>query len=169
MKEHYRSIAKSIIQRSTPEIDLETQTKIDNFERGMDAFSLYNSVYLEIIAYEEDASQQEQAAILLGAFNHHHLESQKIIINSVYQSFCGNYNIAYSLLRSFIECHMRGVFLNQLALSQHESGLWKVKLSSSAQESYGDLVNQLKNYRANRDKILDNAQFLDMVSGLFQG
>ena len=63
---------------------------------------------------------------------------------------------------------MRGVFLNQLALSQHGSGLWKVKLSSSAQESYGDLVNQLKNYRANRDKILDYAQFLDMVSGLKQ-
>ena len=79
----------------------------------MDAFSLYNSVYLEIIAYEEDASKQEQSTILLGAFNHHHLESQKILINSVYQSFCGNYNIAYSLLRSFLECHMRGVFLNQ--------------------------------------------------------
>ena len=58
MEEHYRGIADSIIQRSTPEIDLEVQTKIDNFERGMDAFSLYNSVYLEIIAYEEDASQQ---------------------------------------------------------------------------------------------------------------
>tara|TARA_B100000029_G_C17519809_1_gene939402 strand:- start:203 stop:1129 length:927 start_codon:yes stop_codon:yes gene_type:complete len=166
MEEHYRGIADSIIQRSTPEIDLEEQTKIDNFERGMDAFSLYNSVYLEIIAYEEDASQQEQAAVLLGAFNHHHLESQKILINSVYQSFCGNYNIAYSLLRSFIECHMRGIFLNQLALSQHDSGLWKVTLSSSVQESYGELVNQLKNYRANRDKILDNAQFLDMVSDL---
>ena len=46
MEEHYRGIADSIIQRSTPEIDLEEQTKIDNFERGMDAFSLYNSVYL---------------------------------------------------------------------------------------------------------------------------
>ena len=166
MEEHYREIAESIIQQSTPEIDLNTQSKIDNFGRGMDAFSLYNSVYLEIIAYEEDASKQEQAAVLLGAFNHHHLESQKILINSVYQSFCGNYNIAYSLLRSFIECHMRGIFLNQLALSQHDSGLWKVTLSSSVQESYGELVNQLKNYRANRDKILDNAQFLDMVSDL---
>ena len=166
MEENYREIAESIIQQSTPEIDLNTQSKIDNFGRGMDAFSLYNSVYLEIIAYEEDASKQEQAAVLLGAFNHHHLESQKILINSVYQSFCGNYNIAYSLLRSFIECHMRGIFLNQLALSQHDSGLWKVTLSSSVQESYGELVNQLKNYRANRDKILDNAQFLDMVSDL---
>jgi len=166
--ERYQSIAQSIIQRSTPEIDLESQLEIDNFGRGMDAFSLYNSVYLEIIAYEEDASKQEQSTILLGAFNHHHLESQKILINSVYQSFCGNYNIAYSLLRSFLEGHMRGVFLNQLALSQHESGLWKVALSSPVQDSYGELVNQLKNYRANYDKILDNAQFLDMVSGLKQ-
>ncbi len=143
--ERYHSIAQSIIQRSTPEIDLESQLEIDNFGRGMDAFSLYNSVYLGIIAYEEDASKQEQSTILLGAFNHHHLESQKILINSIYQSFCGNYNIAYSLLRSFLECHMRGVFLNQLALSQHESGIWKVALSSPVQDSYGELVNQLKN------------------------
>ena len=63
---------------------------------------------------------------------------------------------------------MRGVFLNQLALSQHESGLWKVKLSSAVLDSYGGLIDQLKNYRANRDKILDNVQFLDMISGLKQ-
>jgi hypothetical protein len=67
-----------------------------------------------------------------------------------------------------MECHLRGAFLNQLALSQHESGLWKVSLSSAVQDSYGELINDLKNYRANRDKILDNAQFLDMVSGLKQ-
>ena len=36
------------------------------------------------------------------------------------------------------------VFLNQLALSQHESGLWKVKLSSAVLDSYGELVDQLK-------------------------
>jgi hypothetical protein len=167
-QEHYQNVAQSIIQSSTPNIDLETMSSVDNFGRGMDAFSLYSSVYLEIIAYEEDTSKQEQTATLLGSFNHHHLESQKILINSIYQSFCGNYNIAYSLLRSFLECHMRGIFLNQLALSQHESGLWKVPLSSIVQESYGDLVDQLKNYRANRDKILDNAQFLDMVSGIRQ-
>ena len=167
-KEIYKSIASSIIQSSTPDIDLEKQLSIDNFTRGLDAFSLYNSIYLEIIAYEEDASKQDQSATLLGAFNHHHLESQKILTNSIFQSFCGNYNIAYSLLRSFIECHMRGVFLNQLALSQHESGLWKVKLSSAVLDSYGELVNQLKNYRANRDKILDNVQFLSMISGLKQ-
>ena len=167
-KEQYRNIAESIIQLSTPNIDLEALSSIDNFERGIDAFSLYNSVYLEIIAYEEDTGKQEQAATLLGSFNHHHLESQKILTNSIYQSFCGNYNIAYSLLRSFIECHLRGVFLNQLALSQHESGLWKVSLSSAVQDSYGELINNLKNYRANRDKILDNAQFLDMISGLRQ-
>ncbi len=95
-KEQYQSIAESIIQLSTPNIDLESLSKIDNFERGIDAFSLYNSVYLEIIAYEEDAVKQEQAATLLGSFNHHHLESQKILTNSIYQSFCGNYNIAYS-------------------------------------------------------------------------
>ena len=52
-KEQYQSIAESIIQLSTPNIDLESLSKIDNFERGIDAFSLYNSVYLEIIAYEE--------------------------------------------------------------------------------------------------------------------
>ena len=167
-KEIYKGIASSIIQSSTPDIDLEKQLSIDNFTRGLDAFSLYNSIYLEIIAYEEDASKQDQSATLLGAFNHHHLESQKILTNSIFQSFCGNYNIAYSLLRSFIECHMRGVFLNQLALSQHESGLWKVKLSSAVLDSYGELVNQLKNYRANRDKILDNVQFLGMISGLKQ-
>ena len=63
---------------------------------------------------------------------------------------------------------MRGVFLNQLALSQHESGLWKAKLSSAVLDSYGGLIDQLKNYRANRDKILDNVQFLDMISGLKQ-
>ena len=138
-QEEYQSIAQSIIESSTPEINLEQQLSIDNFGRGIDAFSLYNSVYLEIIAYEENASKQEQATTLLGAFNHHHLESRKILINSIYQSFCGNYNIAYSLLRNFIECHMRGVFLNQLALSQHESGLWKVSLSSTVKESYGEL------------------------------
>ena len=110
-KEIYKSIASSIIQSSTPDIDLEKQLSIDNFTRGLDAFSLYNSIYLEIIAYEEDASKQDQSATLLGAFNHHHLESQKILTNSIFQSFCGNYNIAYSLLRSFIECHMRGFFL----------------------------------------------------------
>ncbi len=164
----YKTIAESIIQLSTPEINLEELIKVDNFKRGIDAFSLYNSVYLEIIAYEEDTSKQEQAATLLGSFNHHHLESQKILTNSIFQSFCGNYNIAYSLLRSFIECHLRGVFLNQLALSQHESGLWKVALSSAVLDSYGELINDLKNYRANRDKILDNAQFLDMISGLRQ-
>ena len=167
-QEEYQSIAQSIIESSTPEINLEQQLSIDNFGRGIDAFSLYNSVYLEIIAYEENASKQEQATTLLGAFNHHHLESRKILINSLYQSFCGNYNIAYSLLRNFIECHMRGVFLNQLALSQHESGLWKVPLSSSVKESYGELVDQLNNYRANRDKILDNAQFLAMASDIRQ-
>ena len=164
----YKIIAESIIQLSTPEINIEELVKVDNFKRGIDAFSLYNSVYLEIIAYEEDTGKQEQAATLLGSFNHHHLESQKILTNSIYQSFCGNYNIAYSLLRSFIECHLRGVFLNQLALSQHESGLWKVALSSAVQDSYGELINDLKNYRANRDKILDNAQFLDMISSLRQ-
>ena len=168
IQEHYQNIAKSIIQSSTPEINLEDMSSVDNFGRGMDAFSLYSSVYLEIIAYEEDTIKQEQAATLLGSFNHHHLESQKILINSIYQSFCGNYNIAYSLLRSFLECHMRGIFLNQLALSQHESRLWKVSLSSIVLESYGDLVDQLKNYRANREKILDNSQFLDMVSGIRQ-
>ena len=168
MEEHYKSIAESIIQLSTPKIDIESFSSIDNFGRGIDAFSLYNSVYLEIIAYEEDSVKQEQATTLLGSFNHHHLESQKILTTSIYQSFCGNYNIAYSLLRSYIECHLRGIFLNQLALSQHESGLWKVSLSSAVQDSYGDLINDLKNYRANRDKILDNAQFLDMVSGLRQ-
>ena len=168
MEEYYKSIAESIIQLSTPEIDIESFSSIDNFGRGIDAFSLYNSVYLEIIAYEEDAVKQEQATTLLGSFNHHHLESQKILTTSIYQSFCGNYNIAYSLLRSFIECHLRGVFLNQLALSQHESGLWKVSISSAVKDSYGELINDLKNYRANRDKILDNAQFLDMVSGLKQ-
>ena len=168
IQEHHQNVAQSIIQSSTPEINMEKMSSVDNFGRGMDAFSLYSSVYLEIIAYEEDTSKQEQATTLLGSFNHHHLESQKILINSIYQSFCGNYNIAYSLLRSFLECHMRGIFLNQLALSQHESGLWKVSLSSIVQETYGDLVDQLKNYRANREKILDNAQFLDMVSGIRQ-
>ena len=166
--EHYSIVAETIIQSSTPEVDIEALLSVNNFGRGMDAFSLYSSVYLEIIAYEEDVDKQEQATILLGSFNHHHIESQKILINSIYQSFCGNYNIAYSLLRSFLECHMRGVFLNQLALSQHDSGLWKVTLSSIVKESYGELVNQLKNYRANREKILDNAQFLGMVSGLRQ-
>ena len=78
-KEIYKSIASSIIQSSTPDIDLEKQLSIDNFTRGLDAFSLYNSIYLEIIAYEEDASKQDQSATLLGAFNHHHLESQKIL------------------------------------------------------------------------------------------
>ena len=63
MEEHYRSIAESIIQRSTPKIDLEVQTKIDNFERGMDAFSLYNSVYLEIIAYEEGLNQTPKKSV----------------------------------------------------------------------------------------------------------
>ena len=128
--EYYTNVAESIIQSSTPEVDIEALLSVNNFGRGMDAFSLYSSVYLEIIAYEEDVDKQEQATILLGSFNHHHIESQKILINSIYQSFCGNYNIAYSLLRSFLECHMRGVFLNQLALSQHDSGLWKVPLLS---------------------------------------
>ena len=113
-KEIYKNIAESIIQSSTPDINLEKQFTVDNFTRGLDAFSLYNWIYLEIIAYEEDVSKQDQSATLLGAFNHHHLESQKILVNSIFQSFCGNYNIAYSLLRSFIECHMRGIFLNQL-------------------------------------------------------
>ena len=58
-KEQYRNIAESIIQLSTPNIDLEALSSIDNFERGIDAFSLYNSVYLEIIAYEEDTGKQE--------------------------------------------------------------------------------------------------------------
>ena len=90
-QEEYQSIAQSIIESSTPEINLEQQLSIDNFGRGIDAFSLYNSVYLEIIAYEENANKQEQATTLLGAFNHHHLESRKILINSIYQSFCGKY------------------------------------------------------------------------------
>ena len=59
-KEVYENIAESIIQSSTPNIDLEKQISIDNFTRGLDAFSLYNSIYLEIIAYEEDASKQDQ-------------------------------------------------------------------------------------------------------------
>ena len=61
-KEIYKSIASSIIQSSTPDIDLEKQLSIDNFTRGLAAFSLYNSIYLEIIAYEEDASKQDQSA-----------------------------------------------------------------------------------------------------------
>ena len=65
----YKIIAESIIQLSTPEINLEELVKVDNFKRGIDAFSLYNSVYLEIIAYEEDTGKQEQAATLLGSFN----------------------------------------------------------------------------------------------------
>ena len=71
IQEHYQNIAKSIIQSSTPEINLEDMSSVDNFGRGMDAFSLYSSVYLEIIAYEEDTIKQEQAATLLGSFNHH--------------------------------------------------------------------------------------------------
>ena len=47
MEEHYKSIAESIIQLSTPEIDIESFSSIDNFGRGIDAFSLYNSVYLK--------------------------------------------------------------------------------------------------------------------------
>ena len=84
IQEHYKNVAQSIIQSSTPTIDLEAMSSVDNFGRGMDAFSLYCSVYLEIIAYEEDTSKQEQTATLLGSFNHHHLESQKILINSIY-------------------------------------------------------------------------------------
>ena len=64
MKGHYKGIAESIIQLSTPEIDVDSFSIIDNFGRGIDAFSLYNSVYLEIIAYEEDAVKQEHAATL---------------------------------------------------------------------------------------------------------
>ena len=56
VQEHYQNIAKSIIQSSTPEVNLDEMSSVDNFGRGMDAFSLYSSVYLEIIAYEEDTS-----------------------------------------------------------------------------------------------------------------
>ena len=74
--EYYSNVAESIIQSSTPEVDVEVTVR-KQFGRGMDAFSLYSSVYLEIIAYEEDVDKQEQATILLGSFNHHHIESQK--------------------------------------------------------------------------------------------
>ena len=94
--EYYSNVAESIIQSSTPEVDIEALLSVNNFGRGMDAFSLYSSVYLEIIAYEEDVDKQEQATILLGSFNHHHIESQKILINSIYQSFCGNFSVFFT-------------------------------------------------------------------------
>ena len=78
--EYYSNVAESIIQSSTPEVDIEALLSVNNFGRGMDAFSLYSSVYLEIIAYEEDVDKQEQATILLGSFNHHHIESQLFYI-----------------------------------------------------------------------------------------
>ena len=48
--EYYSNVAESIIQSSTPEVDIEALLSVNNFGRGMDAFSLYSSVYLEIIA-----------------------------------------------------------------------------------------------------------------------
>ena len=56
--EYYTNVAESIIQSSTPEVDIEALLSVNNFGRGMDAFSLYSSVYLEIIAYEEDVDKQ---------------------------------------------------------------------------------------------------------------
>ena len=45
VQEHYQNIAKSIVQSSTPDVDLENMSSVNNFGRGMDAFSLYSSVY----------------------------------------------------------------------------------------------------------------------------
>ncbi len=40
--EYYSNVAESIIQSSTPEVDIEVLLSVNNFGRGMDASPLYS-------------------------------------------------------------------------------------------------------------------------------
>ena len=134
--------------------------------RGIVAQAGYDlTISAMLIELSKNEEELNEFARQVSCFIYHYVECKKILRQSINQVIHGFYNIGNSLLRNFFECHLRGLFLNQLALICREEGK-KMAFKPSMNEIVGDLVDRAQRSRQYRLTMERSIGIVKVVSKL---